>query len=284
MAPGASTPRGAEDEEEESLDDAVRPYLTRYGYCVTDASAWSCPPNARSERGPGPSLELEVRGHEECDGHTWYVLECSLGAPAPARRLRWEARRRLVQLREQLHDRVKSALAGPAYEQSFAGAPFAHKGGVRGTTARLQGWCAALANGINTGACPPSVAWLTLQFLEAPEPPSLTGAAKASASSAAGRVRGAFGAAAGAVKQRVETAQTQAAEYGSNTAMGFAKRNPETAKKATGMAMGFAKQNPEATKAAGQFGAKAALTCLRSNPGAAMSVLKASARGARAAF
>mmetsp|Transcript_73669 Transcript_73669/g.216161 ORF Transcript_73669/g.216161 Transcript_73669/m.216161 type:complete len:275 (-) Transcript_73669:62-886(-) len=270
--------------EEELLEEGVRPYLAKYGFLAADADTWSAPA-AAGDRGPGPTLELSVTGHEEREGHTWYMLDCRLVGPgASARPLRWRADRRLAQLRELLHDRVKLELGGPAYEQCFSGAPFAHKGGVRGTTARLQGWCAALASGISCGTCPPSVVGLTLQFLEAPEPLSLTGSARASASSAAARVRGTLGAAAGAVRQRFEQAQTQAAEQASTTAMGFAATNPKAAKAASGMAMGFAKQNPEAAKAAGQFGAKAAFGCMRSSPAATMSVLKATARGASAVF
>mmetsp|Transcript_109753 Transcript_109753/g.342097 ORF Transcript_109753/g.342097 Transcript_109753/m.342097 type:complete len:196 (+) Transcript_109753:328-915(+) len=194
------------------------------------------------------------------------------------------AKRRLVQIRERLHDPVKRELGGPAYETCFGAAPFAHKGGMRGTTARLKAWCEALAGAINAGICTPGMVWLTLQFLEVPAPPSLAGSARASASSAAGRVRDRLASAAGAVKQRVESAQAQVAESASTKAVGFAARNPKAAKAASGAALGFAKQNPGATKAAGQFGVKAAFGVARSNPSAAMTMMKASAKGARAAF
>lgn len=249
---------------EEPVDGVVRLYLAKYGYSAVDASNWNAPPSsaAGSEQVVRPVLELRVVGHEEQDGHTWYTLECSLGLPG-GRCLRWCTSKRLVQLREALHDPVKSELKRGTYKEHFGSAPFAHKGGVRGTTARLQGWCGALAGCVNQGACPPRVAWLTLRFLEAPEPPSLARIARASASSAAGRVEGALGAVAGALRQQLEGARAQAQAAG-------------------GLAADFAKQSPKVAQAGGQFGAKSAFSTLSSNPGAVMSVMKATVQAAAA--
>ena len=90
-------------------------------------------------------------------------------------------------------DRIKDAL-GQNYAAHFSKTPFALKGGLPGTTARLTAWwldrnhdmCTAsqpegsvavnlrfgaLAKVVNKGEAPPSLVALLLQFLEAPEPP-----------------------------------------------------------------------------------------------------------------
>jgi len=100
-------------------------------------------------------------------------VRCSLGCPWSGTRLQWQAKWRLVHLRKFLHGPVKSVL-GPAYGRFFARAPFARKGGLPGTTSRLDAWCKALAHCINLRACPPGLVWLTLSFLQVPDPPNLS--------------------------------------------------------------------------------------------------------------
>lgn len=155
---------------------AVAPYLEAYGYAAADAETWRPVPLDQGASSI-PRLSFVVAGHEEVLGHTWYVLACSLelstdeGNGAATRRLDWQARRRLVQLREQLHDRVKALIGETRYSQIFADARFAPKGGLPGTTARLNGWFAALAASINQGRAPPSLTAVVFQFLDIPEFP-----------------------------------------------------------------------------------------------------------------
>ena len=75
-----------------------------------------------------------VIGHREVAKHTMYVLQGTLdGRP-------WESARRLVELRA-VHDRVVALLGRARYERVFAGASFASRGGMPGTTKKLDGWC-----------------------------------------------------------------------------------------------------------------------------------------------
>ena len=152
----------------------LRGYLARYGYKAADAASWERLPEAAQQA--IPTFELCVSGHEEQDGHTWYILGCSVLLPGVAAPLIWELRHRLGALRERWHDPVKAALGSEGYDFHFAGTPFASKGGLPGTTARLQGWCGTLVSCINRHAVPPSIVFLTFQFLEAPEPPTVKSA------------------------------------------------------------------------------------------------------------
>jgi len=105
------------------------------------------------------------------------TVECSL-ALRGGRQLDWCVLRRLKRLREELHDAVKAEL-GHSYVQIFDGKPFAKRGGLRGTTALLDGWCKVLAACINDSNCVPRVVALALRFLEVPEPPAVPGSVQA---------------------------------------------------------------------------------------------------------
>lgn len=149
-------------------------YLDGYGYQVKDLSTWRVSPQ---ENGPRIQLVLDV--HHRHAGHTWYLLECTLEpapgyAPGRVSRAEWPAPRRLLQLRLDLHDRVKQSL-GEDYRRVFGAAPFAKLGGLPGTTARLKAWLAALSDGMNNGALKPSLVALTLGFLQAPLPQDFFG-------------------------------------------------------------------------------------------------------------
>lgn len=151
-------------------------YLQRYGYAAMSATTWATA-SVRFAGGAirpdigGPKLELEVTGHQEIAGHTWYVTLCTLTAPGrPNCRVQWQVLRRLAHLREGLHDPVKFRLGAAVYERYFGETNFAHKGGLPGTTARLHLWCLSLATIINEGFCVPSVVALALRFLGAPGP------------------------------------------------------------------------------------------------------------------
>merc|ERR1719215_2288712 len=146
----------------------VTPHLRVFGYIADDAGSWRIAPAPSAGARKEPHLELGVTGHREVDGHTMYTVRCSL-ALRGARHMEWEVARPLARFRTELHDGVKAELAD-AYAQHFDGAPFAPRGGLPGTTARLAAWSAALASCINSGGAPPRVVALTLRFLEVPEP------------------------------------------------------------------------------------------------------------------
>eukprot|EP00927_Polykrikos_kofoidii_P015162 TRINITY_DN16726_c0_g1_i1.p1 TRINITY_DN16726_c0_g1~~TRINITY_DN16726_c0_g1_i1.p1 ORF type:complete len:365 (-),score=63.90 TRINITY_DN16726_c0_g1_i1:65-1159(-) len=170
------------------LDVAVVPYLKGYGYKAVDPETWH-PMLEDQEAGVlrNPQLSVVVAGHEEVLGHTWYVLACTLELPktdsvvTACSQLDWKAERRLVQLREGLHDRVKALLGETQYGLIFADARFAPKGGLPGTSMRLNAWFAALTTAINTCRGPPSLTALTIQFLNIPELPEKRGGGGAAA-------------------------------------------------------------------------------------------------------
>lgn len=263
-----------------AVDDEVatlRPFLAKYGYAAADAETWEKPPcPAGDGEEPGSQLELRVAGHQEADGHTWYEVECSLTSPR-LRKLNWQAKRRLVQLREELHDVVKAQMRS-TYTDYFGATPFAHKGAPRGTTARLGAWFGALAACINTGGCSPRIVAITLQFLTVPEPLSLAGSGKAAVSSVAGRLRDKASAVKDRTKQRIEEAQISAARSAQGMAIGAAQQNPELAKKAAQAGIGFSSSNPELAKQAGATGLKTGMGLLTKNPQAAWSVAKLAAK------
>lgn len=168
--------------------DFVLKYLALFGYAAADVLKWA----PAEEDGPTLAFWLdnigEHLGHQEHGGHTWYMVQCDLGpvpgAEPPAagaplspaggkatgggeRHLSWRAPRRLVQLRESLHDPVKDAL-GRRYAGFFKETPFAKRGGPKGTSLRLRHWLDRLAGLINRRAVSPFITALTLLFLRGP--------------------------------------------------------------------------------------------------------------------
>jgi hypothetical protein len=132
-------------------------YLWRFGY-------------GRYDGEPNPQLELSVSGHEEEYGHTQYMITCNLCRKDDAlNATSWSTKKRLCDLREELHDIVKEGL-GDAYAIHFGDSHFAHHGGLPGTTARLRVWMNALASCINGGALTPALSAAVLRFLDAPVP------------------------------------------------------------------------------------------------------------------
>jgi len=79
----------------------------------------------------------------------------------------WHAQKRLVHLREGLHDPLADRL-GKDYSRLFSKAPFALHGGPKGTSARLTKWLARLADCVNRGSVEPEVVALILRYLDAP--------------------------------------------------------------------------------------------------------------------
>eukprot|EP00440_Ansanella_granifera_P016219 gb/GFBE01017620.1/.p1 GENE.gb/GFBE01017620.1/~~gb/GFBE01017620.1/.p1 ORF type:complete len:254 (+),score=35.96 gb/GFBE01017620.1/:1-762(+) len=141
-----------------NFDDPLR-FLWRFGY----------------ERGPpAPELSLTVEGHDEVLGHTMYRIRCSLRRPAKeegteVRVSEWACRKRLCDLREELHCRVKDGM-GSEYATYFQSTPFARHGGIPGTTDRLRSWLATLAACVNSSQLKGQLLAFLLRFLEAPVP------------------------------------------------------------------------------------------------------------------
>jgi len=149
--------------------------LSNFGYQAASFEQWRILPCKAGEGNEPLELRLDILQdvlqppHVEHDRCTWYLVDCTLG-PIPGDegplQLSWRAPRRLQHLRESLHDYVKEMLA-ENYSVHFAGAPFAHTAGPRGTTARLRKWLDTLADVINSGAVSPIIAALTLHFFHA---------------------------------------------------------------------------------------------------------------------
>lgn len=124
---------------------------------------------------PVPSkLSVQVTGHEEDEGSTWYQLQCS-STPSGCEQVNWCTRMRLCKIRECMHHPVKEALAD-LYPQYFADTPFARRGGLPGSTARLQAWFASLGKCIEEEALSNRIFTELVQILGAPPPrPALLG-------------------------------------------------------------------------------------------------------------
>merc|ERR1712137_990821 len=138
-------------------------FLEPYGYIARDSYDWW---------GTAvPEIFLKVGSHSKSKGHTYYNVECAVCKPGQwhSPYLSWTAQRRLLHMRDCMHDVVKREL-GSAYKERFAGAPFAHKGAPSGTTARLSSWCRNLAENINAKSVPPFAVAVILRFLGAPDP------------------------------------------------------------------------------------------------------------------
>lgn len=151
-----------------SLEKVDRPCLEKFSYAPGDAVQWQVRPG---RKGSGPELCATVKKHREVDGHTLCIVKCSLACNWF--RVTWEAPRRLKHLRQSLHDPLKQTMGPHIYARHFAGAPFACRGGLPGTTARLSAWFGALAHCMNTGGCSPADVSFVLQFLDTPEPSSV---------------------------------------------------------------------------------------------------------------
>lgn len=111
-----------------------------------------------------PMLRLGVQGHE-AEQHRFYAVDVQLQLGGKGQVMQWRAPRRLTELRNGLHDPVKRALGPQEYDRFFGRSPFARSGRPPGTTARLDAWCAALADCVNAGGAPPAVLAQVVQFL-----------------------------------------------------------------------------------------------------------------------
>merc|ERR1719313_1048230 len=101
------------------------------------------------------------------------MIDCSLSSSRIASSpLTWRTHRRLRQLREELHDVLRTEIGVDGFKRVLPDA-FALRGGMPGTTSALNRWCAALAKCITKREISPHLVALTLQFLEVPAAPAL---------------------------------------------------------------------------------------------------------------
>jgi hypothetical protein len=135
--------------------------IAPFGYTADNQQAWrtsAC----------HPRLAIQITSHSESVGHTYYHFDCSLSLSGDDPSvITWSGKRRLQHLRKGLHDVCKREL-GSSYDKHFKSAPFAHRGGVRGTTKRLSTWCAKLADCANERIVPPIMLAQMLKLLDAP--------------------------------------------------------------------------------------------------------------------
>mmetsp|Transcript_144902 Transcript_144902/g.251448 ORF Transcript_144902/g.251448 Transcript_144902/m.251448 type:complete len:231 (+) Transcript_144902:63-755(+) len=118
-------------------------------------------------------LSIEMRGHSEKSGYTYYQIMCTMKGPAdkgPLGQPTWHCEKRLCEIREDLFDMVYEALGDEGYNAMFFQTPFALRGGLPGTTARLTGWFETVATCINTAKLDPRICGLVLHHLDAPIP------------------------------------------------------------------------------------------------------------------
>eukprot|EP00928_Gymnodinium_smaydae_P016496 TRINITY_DN16195_c0_g1_i1.p1 TRINITY_DN16195_c0_g1~~TRINITY_DN16195_c0_g1_i1.p1 ORF type:complete len:573 (-),score=86.15 TRINITY_DN16195_c0_g1_i1:134-1852(-) len=150
--------------EARAASGMVESYLAPYGFDVACAERWRTTPAWSRGR---PRLRLSIVGHEERGSHTYYKVRCIFSAEIPDLKLEWSAQRRLAQLRDGLHDITKNEL-GKHYVRIFEKAPFAKRGGLSGTTGRLQKWLETLASCVNEGTAAPALVAQIFLFLDAP--------------------------------------------------------------------------------------------------------------------
>jgi hypothetical protein len=147
--------------------DDTTGYLEDYGFSVASKTQWRANAGAFCNK---PVLRLKLDGHSEQDGHTYYNVKCHFFSEKRDIHYDWTCKRRLGHLREDLHDRVKEDL-GKNYEEFFSQAPFARRGGLSGTTGRLQNWLETLASCVNEQHVSPSFVMHLLQFFGTPVAP-----------------------------------------------------------------------------------------------------------------
>eukprot|EP00927_Polykrikos_kofoidii_P069768 TRINITY_DN65383_c0_g1_i1.p1 TRINITY_DN65383_c0_g1~~TRINITY_DN65383_c0_g1_i1.p1 ORF type:complete len:305 (+),score=40.01 TRINITY_DN65383_c0_g1_i1:51-965(+) len=146
--------------------------LLRFGYpCSPDCSKWefSLAEVSKGARAQWPKLEVDITGHEERDGHTWYMIKCTIDPVGRAPK-EWKLERRLKQIREDWHDVIKYNCGWDGYNKQLPD-HFASRGGLKGTTRALNEWAKGVARAMNMGKATPSVVRETLKFLEVTSEP-----------------------------------------------------------------------------------------------------------------
>eukprot|EP00930_Biecheleria_cincta_P027759 TRINITY_DN19431_c0_g1_i1.p1 TRINITY_DN19431_c0_g1~~TRINITY_DN19431_c0_g1_i1.p1 ORF type:complete len:579 (-),score=98.26 TRINITY_DN19431_c0_g1_i1:112-1848(-) len=146
--------------------EAITAFLEPFGYLVSSAEAWHLCPR---QYPTGPRLSLSVDAHSKQGGRTVYHVMCKFSAPDVSLELEWCSQRTLQQLREDLHDWVKSFL-GKEYPVQFEGAPFAMRTAPSGTTSRLHRWMGTLTKCIDEGVACPALVAQVLSFFDPPLP------------------------------------------------------------------------------------------------------------------
>jgi len=152
---------------QDDISVSVETFLKPYGFLASGAQEWQSIQNEAN-------FSIRISNHAELDGHTQYHIECSIRFPAEGGSHfvhTWALERRLSQFRAELHDPLKRELAGD-YPKLFHNASFARRGGLSGTTARLNGWLARLAQCVNSRTVPPTVVALVLTALKTPGAPN----------------------------------------------------------------------------------------------------------------
>jgi len=143
--------------------EQVRPFVEPYGYAVTNESNWAKVPAEQ------PRLQIRLAGHSEFGAHTQYEIQCELHDTTGGVLL-WATIRRLVHLREGVHDPVKKELQS-RYDNFFGKTPFAHHTGPSGTTERLGSWLDSLSKCINGGVLSPYLVVAVFRALDGPGTP-----------------------------------------------------------------------------------------------------------------
>jgi len=141
----------------------VVPFLEQFGFAVQNARSWG---NIIQKS----RLRFWIHGHREMGFHTlhtWYAIMGEVIGGDDSSRRHWMVERRLAHVRALMHHPVKSEL-GNDYNHYFREAHFARRGGLPGTTSRMQSWLAALSKAIHSGAVSPALVTDILCFLEAP--------------------------------------------------------------------------------------------------------------------
>mmetsp|Transcript_93037 Transcript_93037/g.165479 ORF Transcript_93037/g.165479 Transcript_93037/m.165479 type:complete len:262 (+) Transcript_93037:63-848(+) len=112
-------------------------------------------------------LSITVTGHVEERGNTVYSIRCGLHVPDNEKKmLTWVCKHRLCEMREQFNDVVMKAL--DTEYAAFDETPFALRGGLPGTTARLVAWFETLAKVINAGGFSHQIAAQLMNSLQGP--------------------------------------------------------------------------------------------------------------------
>jgi len=153
----------------------VRTYLSPYGYEAASHSEWQTLPSECQRR---PTLQMRMVGHSKKGMSTLYKFHCTFCAEEPPLSLEWSFEKQLDKLRSGLHDVAKQEL-GKAYAEKFAEAPFAQRGGPKGTSERLYVWLNTLVTCVNSGDASPSLVSQLLLFADSPAQPSHEAVAKA---------------------------------------------------------------------------------------------------------
>eukprot|EP00930_Biecheleria_cincta_P073113 TRINITY_DN60434_c0_g1_i1.p1 TRINITY_DN60434_c0_g1~~TRINITY_DN60434_c0_g1_i1.p1 ORF type:complete len:254 (-),score=34.40 TRINITY_DN60434_c0_g1_i1:100-861(-) len=120
---------------------------------------------------PEVSCDLVDGGYDTIHGHLYCRIVCRLDLKTPGAICEWRIQRRLSQIREKLHDVVKTYIGSDRYCREFhPDTPFAHRGSfkVPGNGRRTKRWLGRLVNLCSAGKLDKQVVKHTLDFLVEP--------------------------------------------------------------------------------------------------------------------